>query len=100
MLYSDDPSVLRVDYESANSKFGEYSFTVTALKEGTANIYAEGNYMGQPSDKVKITVKGKDVLPQSIAIPSGFILNVDESMAILVTFIPNNVTDKTLSWKS
>ena len=72
--------------------------TVTALKEGTAVITAK---CGEKSAECTVTVKAEAVVPTSITMePTTLSLTVGQTHALNATVLPENATDKTVTWSS
>ena len=87
-------------YTSSNSAVATInsSGTITAIAEGTTKITVS-NADGSISDSFTLSVE--DIKLQSVTVNSSYTVNVNESVAIVPTFNPSNVSDKsfTLSGK-
>ena len=72
--------------------------TVTALKEGTAVITAK---CGEKSAECTVTVKAEAVMPTSITMePTTLSLTVGQKYTLIATILPENATNKSVTWSS
>ncbi len=91
-----------VTWKSSNASVATVSSTgvVTAIKAGTANIYAttvDGNF----SDICSVTVSNPVVPVSGVTLnTSKLTLETGDKSALKATVAPSNATDKSVSWKS
>lgn len=74
---------------------------VTAVGAGTATITAASASVPDLTATCEVTVTAKTVAVTSVAIaPQGVALHPDETATLTATVLPENATDKTLTWSS
>ena len=90
-----------VNWESSDAAVATVDNTgkVTAVKEGTATITAKA---GDKTATCAVTIKAKGTVNvESITVnPATVTLEIGKTTVLGVTFKPENVTDKTVTWKS
>ena len=96
----DETTVKTIQWSSSDETVATVGAdgTVTALKEGTAVITAK---CGEKSAECTVTVKAEAVMPTSITMePTMLSLTVGQTYALIATVLPENATDKTVTWSS
>lgn len=96
----DETTVKTIQWSSSDETVATVGAdgTVTALKEGTAVITAK---CGEKSAECTVTVKAEAVVPASITMePTTLSLTVGQTHALIATVLPENATDKTVTWSS
>ena len=90
----DNPSVISISSEGK----------VTGLKPGTIGIKPTGRIIKKSSsgnERIYITVKAKTIAVSEVRLnKSSLSLNVGESETLTAIVIPDNATNKTVTWKS
>lgn len=89
----DKPTVISIDPEGK----------VTGLKVGTVGIKPTGLISKKSSgvERVYIKVKARTIAVTEVRLDkSSLTLNIGESAALTATVLPENATDKTVTWKS
>ena len=96
----DETTVKTIQWSSSDETVATVGAdgTVTALKEGTAVITAK---CGEKSAECTVTVKAEAVVPASITMePTTLSLTVGQTHALIATVLPENATDKSVTWSS
>ena len=96
----DETTVKTIQWSSSDEAVATVGAdgTVTALKEGTAVITAK---CGEKSAECTVTVKAEAVMPTSITMePTMLSLTVGQTYALIATVLPENATDKSVTWSS
>lgn len=96
----DETTVKTIQWSSSDEAVATVGAdgTVTALKEGTAVITAK---CGEKSAECTVTVKAEAMVPASITMePTTLSLTVGQTHALIATVLPENATDKTVTWSS
>lgn len=96
----DETTVKTIQWSSSDEAVATVGAdgTVTALKEGSAVITAK---CGEKSAECTVTVKAEAVVPASITMePTTLSLTVGQTHALNATVLPENATDKTVTWSS
>ena len=89
----EKPSIISIDPEGK----------VTGLKVGTVGIKPTGQIIKKSSgvERVYIKVKARTIAVTEVRLDkSSLTLNIGESAALTATVLPENATDKTVTWKS
>ena len=98
--YPEDATVQDVTWTSSNTRVAEVSEdgVVTPLAKGTVNITAKATDGSNVSAAYKVTV---DVRPTSVSLnQDDFTLSVKNSKYVRATVLPNNVTNKNVTWST
>ena len=96
----DETTVKTIQWSSSDEAVATVGAdgTVTALKEGTTVITAK---CGEKSAECTVTVKAEAVMPTSITMePTKLSLTVGQKYTLIATILPENATDKTVTWTS
>ena len=96
----DETTVKTIQWSSSDEAVATVGAdgTVTALKEGSAVITAK---CGEKSAECTVTVKAEAVMPTSITMePTKLSLTVGQKYTLIATILPENATDKTVTWTS
>ena len=96
----DETTVKTIQWSSSDETVATVGAdgTVTALKEGTAVITAK---CGEKSAECTVTVKAEAVAPTSITMePTTLSLTVGQTYVLNATVLPENATNKSVTWSS
>ena len=96
----DETTVKTIQWSSSDEAVATVGAdgTVTALKEGTAVITAK---CGEKSAECTVTVKAEAVMPTSITMePTTLSLTVGQKYTLIATILPENATNKSVTWSS
>ncbi len=96
----DETTVKTIQWSSSDEAVATVGAdgTVTALKEGSAVITAK---CGEKSAECTVTVKAEAVAPTSITMePTTLSLTVGQTHVLNATVLPENATNKSVTWSS
>ena len=96
----DETTVKTIQWSSSDETVATVGAdgTVTALKEGSAVITAK---CGEKSAECTVTVKAEAVAPTSITMePTTLSLTVGQTHVLNATVLPENATNKSVTWSS
>ena len=95
----DDATDKTVSWTSSNEDVAKVKDgTVTAIKEGNANITAKA---GDKTATCSVLVRAKHIAVTGVGISQRNLqMEIGETQTLTITVLPANATDKSVSWKS
>lgn len=100
IFVSADPNIATVSY-SHDALTTYLYYDITGVNAGETEVYVTDNSGTVVSEKIKVIVTDDRVFAESVSLTcSKTELSLGESATILVDFLPNNTTQKDISWVS